>query len=310
MPETLRPMSTGEVLDRTFNLYRHHFLLFFAIAMVGPGVLLVIQIGSSLLGQAGPSFVGHSDVVTAIGVVGILVGVLAYLIGFSISQGATIYAVSALHLGRTTTISESFARLRGRYGRVINVMLSVWLRVFGGGALLMMAAIIIGTTTAIAIRSMGMAGVIIVSVVAIVLAIVAAVLSISLFVRYSLAVQACVLEDIKARAALRRSAILAKGSRNRILTVYTLAFLVTLIVSWTLVLPVSFWQVSTHGSLFATIVSHVVGFLSGALVGPVVAIAMSLLYYDERVRKEAFDIEWMMTALDGPSAATSPSTAG
>lgn len=36
MTEPLRPMSTGQLLDRTFTLYRRNFLLFIGIAMVGP----------------------------------------------------------------------------------------------------------------------------------------------------------------------------------------------------------------------------------------------------------------------------------
>jgi len=47
MNTALRPMSTGEVLDRTFNLYRNHFLLFSGIAIsevvcVLIGILLLI----------------------------------------------------------------------------------------------------------------------------------------------------------------------------------------------------------------------------------------------------------------------------
>jgi hypothetical protein len=37
-------------------------------------------------------------------------------------------------------------------------------------------------------------------------------------------------------------------------------------------------------------------FLSNALIGPIYAIGLTLFYYDQRVRKEGFDIEWMMHA--------------
>jgi hypothetical protein len=36
MAESLRPMSTGQLLDHTFTLYRKNFLLFVGIATVGP----------------------------------------------------------------------------------------------------------------------------------------------------------------------------------------------------------------------------------------------------------------------------------
>jgi hypothetical protein len=37
----LRPMSTGEILDRTFNLYRNNFVLLAGIAVLPPALLLV-----------------------------------------------------------------------------------------------------------------------------------------------------------------------------------------------------------------------------------------------------------------------------
>jgi hypothetical protein len=49
MQTTLRPMSLGEILDRTAQLYRTNFALLVGIAAVYAGTLLVlnlVQIGS------------------------------------------------------------------------------------------------------------------------------------------------------------------------------------------------------------------------------------------------------------------------
>jgi len=35
---------------------------------------------------------------------------------------------------------------------------------------------------------------------------------------------------------------------------------------------------------------------SNALIGPIYAIGLTLFYYDQRIRKEGYDIEWMMQA--------------
>jgi hypothetical protein len=40
------------------------------------------------------------------------------------------------------------------------------------------------------------------------------------------------------------------------------------------------------------------GFVSQALLGPISTIALTLVYYDVRVRKEAFDLQHMMEHLD------------
>ena len=44
-------------------------------------------------------------------------------------------------------------------------------------------------------------------------------------------------------------------------------------------------------------ISLAIGFVTGTLVGPIGAIAVCLFYIDERVRREGFDIEWMMTKI-------------
>jgi len=36
------------------------------------------------------------------------------------------------------------------------------------------------------------------------------------------------------------------------------------------------------------------------LAGPISTIAVALMYYDQRIRKEAFDLQWMMDSI-GPS---------
>lgn len=40
-----------------------------------------------------------------------------------------------------------------------------------------------------------------------------------------------------------------------------------------------------------------------SLVGPLLTIALTLLYYDQRVRKEGFDLQLMMSNLEGAAPA-------
>ena len=87
--------------------------------------------------------------------------------------------------------------------------------------------------------------------------------------RYALALPACVVENTKARPSLRRAIDLSKGARGRI-----------------------FGQLGPG----MTAVSQVIGFFTNTFLGPIWATGVTLLYYDQRVRKEGFDIEWMMQA--------------
>ena len=52
-----------------------------------------------------------------------------------------------------------------------------------------------------------------------------------------------------------------------------------------------------------TFVSAVSGAVGGAITGPLLMIVLVLCYYDSRIRKEAFDLQFMMSSLDHPTPA-------
>jgi hypothetical protein len=51
----LRPLSLGEILDRTFSLYRQHFLLFLGLAGIPQVFVLAIRLAQITLQQESPS---------------------------------------------------------------------------------------------------------------------------------------------------------------------------------------------------------------------------------------------------------------
>jgi hypothetical protein len=52
--------------------------------------------------------------------------------------------------------------------------------------------------------------------------------------------------------------------------------------------------VNSSAFVVAEIVRVIVDFVLQVLLAPISAIALVLFYYDQRIRKEGFDIEWMM----------------
>jgi hypothetical protein len=125
--------------------------------------------------------------------------------------------------------------------------------------------------------------------------------------RYSLAVPASVVENLKARPALRRSIDLTKGSRGRI---FLLGLLIAVIQIGLIMLTQLFFIVATfkhHAPLAAwlQVLQQIVGFFTNTFIGPMYATGLTLFYYDQRVRKEGFDIEWMMQAA-GLTVPTAP----
>ena len=54
------------------------------------------------------------------------------------------------------------------------------------------------------------------------------------------------------------------------------------------------------------------GFVASVAVSPIYPIALTLLYYDQRIRREGFDVEWMMQSaglVPAPPTAEPPSAA-
>ena len=314
MAEPLRPLSTGELLDRAFSLYRRNFLLFAGIAAPAPAIYIAFQLLAAVTFRAPAAAAGK---VTGVGALanmpalfaGLFVAIVAYLIGFAITQAAGIRAVSAVHLSQPTSIGECYRSLRGRFGTIIGVFLSTFIRVFGGSFILMVIAVFI-MAFAIgggAVLGKGMA--IVGGIVGTIAIVAAALLAITLFVRYSLAVQACVAENLKVRASIKRSVFLSKGSRSRILTVYSLFVVLNWIVSFAIGILVGVVIVKLGPGVTSNVLTYGATFIAGVLVGPLPTIGMSLVYYDERVRKEAFDLQLMMSALE-PAQAASAATAG
>ena len=71
MNNQLRPMALGEILDRTAELYRTHFLVFVGISAIFAGMMLAVQVLylRSLILLGYPNMMAHWQWGTASGAV-------------------------------------------------------------------------------------------------------------------------------------------------------------------------------------------------------------------------------------------------
>ena len=310
MIESLRPMSLGELLDRTFLLYRRNFLLFVGIATVGPAAYLVFQlitIGSAVVPArtSTPSAVG----LAAFGVgmlASLFIGIVVMLAGLAISQAATVRAVAAVHLGRTTTIINAYKALRGRIARVLAVFFLVMLLVAIATGGIVMVTGIVASLAVVGGAQGGTAGAVAGGLVAVVAVVIGVILAVTIYVRYSLSVQACVVEDLGVSASLKRSAILSKGARSRVLAVYFIFTILSVVIGFALSGAAVAVVFLIKNPILTLVVTYLASFVASSLTSPLATIGLSLLYYDERVRKEAFDLQLMMATLDEPGAVALP----
>ena len=296
MSTALRPMSTGEVLDRTFNLYRNHFLLFSGIAVsqvicVLLGILVLIPMGSLV-----PlSLLDSLDPITIISTFGIYSTVffLFYMSGYALALGATIFAVSKVHLGQPATIRGSFKELRPVGLRVLRILMSVSLRCVGAGVL---TYVVVVALAAAVVRSISVPPLLVrwmIGIFFLSLFLAGMVWTMRIFCRYSLSVPACLLEGLPARQAMKRSKWLSRSSLGRIFLVFLLMSVLALGLTYVFQVPIFFLQFRNDSRLL--IVCQLTAmFIALILSVPIGTISVCLLYYDQRVRKEAFDLQLLM----------------
>jgi hypothetical protein len=122
-------------------------------------------------------------------------------------------------------------------------------------------------------------------------------------IRVSLAVPASVIESLGPNAAVRRSMALLSERKGRIFLLGLLIIAMSMIVGIVLS-PLAFISLRAHGAerYIVQMIQLSGAFLSRLLVGPVAAIALCLFYFDERVRHEGFDIEFLMLRAGRPPA--------
>jgi hypothetical protein len=310
METDLRPLTLGEILDRTAQLYRNNFLLFAGIFAVTNAFLLVLvlvfeglspayrAINTTMKFQFGP-------VVFFLILFG-LVGMLLY--GASIA--AITRAVAWVYVGEPATIRTAYSSTLPRLGRYLWLMVIVALVLLG---VALVAALALAVVMVIAIAAMavvfGSKG----PAAAIVSVIVGLFVDFALFAilawfgaRYALGIPACVVENLKARKALRRSVELSKESRGRIFMLFLLVGVVQIGMLLLTQAPFYVYSFTHHQTMpiGLTVLSQIISVATNTFVGPILSTGLTLFYFDQRVRKEGYDIEWMMAAAG--LAATTP----
>jgi hypothetical protein len=311
METALRPLNLGEILDRTAQLYRENFLLFAGIFALYSGVALVL--GLLLVGLTELLRIWHLTaqlqwlVWTCTGVEWLVLFLLAGAAVAAISR-----AVAWVHLGQPATIRGSYATILPRLGQYLWLMaitaFIVWtpLALLYGGYFWLMTHYVqgFGTPAGLAAQQAAMTDPKTLAIIGVaslglfVLIFPVGIYTVFMALRYALAVPACVVENLKAWPSLRRGVALAKGSKGRIFVLGLLIGAIKLgLVGITQIFFIA--TILKHNgqiSAGASALSQVVGFFTTTFLGPIYAAGITLFYYDQRVRKEGYDIEWMMAA--------------
>ena len=299
MDVTLRPLNLAEILDRTFQLYRTHFLLFTGIASLAAAVDLLLRASQTIGAQAIGAHHGSRLTLLLFTGITVLIEVAVGLVVAGITLAALAHAVSGLYRSANAGVRLAYAQVWPHWFRYTVVsfcaMFVAWLPV---------AAIAMGVGAAIALRSRTA------TVLASCLLFLSVPWCVWLMVRYSLANTVSVFEGLWPVKALERSAALTKSRRGAIFVGLLVCGAVQGILGFVLEIPLGFLiflrhTVTAQHLLFASnLYLLVVRFVSNSLCMPLYGIVLTLFYYDTRVRKEGLDIEWMLESAAQPNPLT------
>ena len=271
MVTVLRPLSTSELLDRTFHIYRNNFLVFVGIAAIPQLFVLALRLVAALM-------LTSYTLVFLSTIIGLVAALVSYA-AINISQAATVMAVSDIHLEKPVSIGSAFSAAQSSMGRVI------WI------------SFVMSIAIGIACIFLVIPG-------------------IYVALMWAVTIPVTVLEGGGLGFSTDRSSTLTKGSRGRIFVIYLLLIVLIVVVAMICQIPLGIVvAMMAHGNpagalTLVQIVSSIGEFLSTSLVGGLATIALTLIYYDLRVRKEGFDLQLLMAGLQGggaQAAAASPS---
>ena len=274
-------MGIGDILDRTFRLYRSHFMPYFLIMLVVQAFAFLTSLAwrVSFLSQvrtphAGPG-AGWSLAVT----LGSLAFWIIVIVLNQIGIATLTAAVSSAFLQQEVSVRQSYLAVRDKLGRLLGVALLTSLLIGLG----FMLCVIPGVYWMLS---------------------------------YMLVSEVVVLENLRPTAAMRRSKELMrvktdKGFLRNNITKASVILLITvglgIIVGGVVTVPFAIAQATSRHARLAvyspmsplSILQGVLTTVVQAAVAPVGRIAMVLFYYDVRIRKEGFDLQVLASALSG-----------
>jgi hypothetical protein len=319
-PVPLRPLSTGELIDRGFSLYRAHFAGFLLLALIcqtAPlitsqtlqGALRLFPSQANFSGTFGPNLAGDGLL--------FVVWFAGQIITFCFEVVMTAYLADA-YLGRVPSIKQSFRRLFQTLGAsvrtsLLNILLVAVAMIF---PLVAFTAVYLFLLFHPPDSFLMMLLFFSVSLLILVASLVPVLI---VFMRLMLTVPAVALESLGGWKAVRRSSELVRydpglgffyWGETRLSLLLLPLFVIELLALSLTSLPLTLHEINEalrHGSIgqitappeTAVVLSQILVLLSSSLIFPLYLIATTLFYYDVRIRREGFDLEFMAARMEG-----------
>jgi hypothetical protein len=293
---TFEPMSIGQILDRTFKLYKDNFIRFIAIVAVIQVPIAILNFLSTSAVRGGmetrPATGGYAHLreqierdsqnmsaeeidaklaelregrqqvgpIRIVGLVGTAVTVLLALFGVTLMQGVLTKSVSEAYLGNEIAVGEAY---RFAWPKLVTL---------------------VGAAILVALTGLGYLFCLVPGVI--------------FSVWFSMTTPAIITEDLKAVQGMSRSKALAKGNLGKVLSVLFLVVLLGIVI----VIPFMLvgWFAANHlkeNYVLAVFANQLLQTVGQVIAAPLRVTALILLYYDLRIRKEGFDLEMLARSM-------------
>lgn len=285
MPDvTLRPLSFGEIIDRAVNLFRRLFVPLVLVQIICTGVLVPLQLYLAASGRQ----------VSGLYVLAMLLNVVLS----ALASAAVALLISESYLGRELGAMDAIRKAMPKVWPVVLLSIALGLVLILSALPALLAfgvavSLLVPTGGAITTTGLPLAAGLFLSGFLLLL------LPLAVFAGLAVSTPALVLEDLQAGAALRRSWTLTRGARLRT---------IGLLLVTSLLIMIPFLGIGMLGGLFAGehgpsattgVVFTVLTLATVFVLAPLFYCVMTLLYYDLRVRKEAFDLQMLAESLAG-----------
>lgn len=310
MPEPLHPLTLSEVLDRTAQFYRRRFFVYFGIASIPVGILLVFAALVFLLLAWTGLWSDNSPDLNAAGVAAIILVIVLGLIALPIWVGATAlgwaaasHAAARDFLGEPISIRSAYRAVWSRGWRYVGLYLLLGLIVVVAPSVVaVIGAVVLALVAAAGGNGSALAALATFGIFALMLTVGG--VALWLLLRLGMAFPAAVVEHASPWAAIKRANALSRGTRGRIFLLFLLGMALSWILTLGAMVPVLIVitlipaaNAPQHSELVGRIFLFAwygLSFAVQAVVRPVYGIAITLFYFDQRMRTEGFDIEWQM----------------
>lgn len=298
---SLVPLGAGDLIDRAVRLYRRHFVTLVRIA--APPVI-ISTLGSLMVAAAGrPGRL--SGITVFLLMFGLLIQIVGLLLNVIVIGGAARNLITHLLWNEPFSARTTYRNVRARFGSLFgaSIMIALWIGMAFVVAVfvwaLVMQIFLFGSYSSADPHSWLATVLVVIGVLSVTFL---AFLLFFLMVKFIVYVpQVLMIEGRGVFDSIGRSFSLAKGNLRRLMAMYLFYLFATWSALMIFMVPllwygysqgvnISPYQSPTWPTWYAISYS-VLAQVSGILLVPVLMLGLSIMYVDERVRQEGYDIE-------------------